>query len=393
MPAAHPDFLLPISDARAAECWPPRNGRPYNWKLSTQDAYHGEGSSFTEPFGQACRRLDYSYHRHPTTKRQVLQDAILHRVVEDHNHKNNDDVAHIQPPTRRPWLVLSAGPMGVGKSYALAKLFTAGYFSLDQFLKIYPDMIKAEIPEFSGYLRDNKETAATMLHGESSQMADILFQHALSTSLDMLVDGSLRNVDWYSDLITNQVRRQHPKYRIAILHVTANPQTIRERARLRARVSGRVVPTELLEESIRQVPISVRRLAALVDVTVTISNNEDEPIQLVATEFRGDNTTRVCSTLSWSDFAKLWQDNGEELVRDAPWTREKYQAQKDVADLVHCHMQQAWTDTTTQRTANAIWGAAYPNFCPRCTITCDDSLCGICVHQRHLCACDCCRGK
>ena len=379
-----PPWLSTLSDVVAADSWPPRSGAPYDWKLPTQEVYFEDGDDFTERFKNARCKLDYSYHRHPTTKRQLLQDAILSRVVQHQSEIGKKDPLDEAKSTRRPWLVFSAGPMGVGKSYVLSKLHSIGYFPLDQFLNIDPDMIKSEIPEFAGYLRENPETAATMLHAESTQMADILFQYALSSSLDMLVDGSLRDVEWYTYLISNQLRIDYPNYRIAILHVTAHPDTIRERARQRATISGRAVPIELLEESIEQVPKSVQRLAPLVDATYTISNNEDEPMRLLPMN-HGDGCSSVSSPpeMRWSDFAKSWQSDD---TASSPDTR----MMQECEHVMKCNMINAWTDKAKHASAKTIWGGAYPNFCPRCTLACDNN-CGVCIHRRHLCACEICR--
>lgn len=385
-----PRWLSTLSDVMAAESWPPRSGAPYDWRLPTQEVYFEDGDDFTDRFKNARGKLDYNYHRHPATKRQLLQDAILSRVVQHQSEIGKKELLDEAKSTRRPWLVFSAGPMGVGKSYVLSKLHSTGFFPLDQFLKIDPDMIKSEIPEFAGYLRENPETAATMLHAESTQMADILFQYALSASLDMLVDGSLRDVEWYTYLISNQLRTNYPNYRIAILHVTAHPDTIRERARERATISGRAVPTELLEESIEQVPKSVQRLAPLVDATYTISNNEGEPMRLIAMDHGaggamdhgdGGSPARPHSML-WSDFANAWQNDD---AAGNPDTRKEHECEH----LLTCNMIDAWTDTATQASAKAIWGGAYPNFCPRCTLACDTN-CGVCIHGRHVCACEIC---
>jgi Zeta toxin len=139
--------------------------------------------------------------------------------------------------------------MGVGKGYVLVQLKQIQVldFATDDYIKIDPDMIKTELPEMAGY---DYALAATMLHAESSQMADVLLEHGLVHSLNMIVDGSLRNVSYYQQLL-QRIRREFPLYRIAILHVTAHPDMIRSRAQNR---SGRAVPAALVEESIRQVP-------------------------------------------------------------------------------------------------------------------------------------------
>ena len=78
--------------------------------------------------------------------------------------------------------------MGAGKSHALLTLHGAGRFPLDAFVKVDPDMLKAELPEFKGYLAEDSASAATKLHRESTQMADVLFEHALIHGRDLLVE-------------------------------------------------------------------------------------------------------------------------------------------------------------------------------------------------------------
>ena len=151
--------------------------------------------------------------------------------------------------------------MGVGKGYVLSSLYNSNLFPLDNFLKIDPDMLKTELPEMSGYLQVDPATAATKVHRESTQMADILLEHALLDRSNILVDGSLRDVDYYRQLF--QRIRQDYDYRIAILLVTAEPDVIHKRARDRAEKTGRAVPEELINESIQQVPQSVKELTPL----------------------------------------------------------------------------------------------------------------------------------
>ena len=87
--------------------------------------------------------------------------------------------------------------MGVGKSHALLTLHNDGRFPLCAFQPIDPDKLKAELPEFKGYLLHDPESAATKLHRESTQMADVLMEHSLQRGAHVLVDGSLRDHAWH----------------------------------------------------------------------------------------------------------------------------------------------------------------------------------------------------
>jgi hypothetical protein len=180
--------------------------------------------------------------------------------------------------------------MGAGKGYVLSTLYKSGLFPLDGFLKIDPDMLKIELPEMSGYLRVDPESAATKIHRESTQMADVLFEHALLNLTPMLVDGSLRDVNYHRSLF-KRIRSDFSEFRIAIIHVTTNPRTIHERAKKRAERTGRAVPTELLDASIEQVPRSVKLLSPHADAVFEISNNDGSPLRLVT------------PGVTWDDFA------------------------------------------------------------------------------------------
>ena len=285
-----PDWVLQLPDEKASkpESWPPKSNYFFDWEnWSTSEAYHDPQLRESAPkFALARSRLDYSYHRNPAFTRQELQDAILSRVV-------SAAAAVVPSQQGRPWIVFSAGAMGVGKGYVLSTLYKSGLFPMDCFLKIDPDMLKVELPEMSGYLRVDRESAATKIHRESTQMADVLFEYALLNRTPMLVDGSLRDVDYHRSLF-KRIRSDFSEFKIAILHVTANSETIHERAKKRAEQTGRAVPKELLDASIEQVPRSVKLLMPHADIVFEISNDEGSPLHLVT------------PGVSWYDFARTW---------------------------------------------------------------------------------------
>lgn len=287
--------------------------------------------------------------------------------------------------------------MGVGKGYVLTQLHQAGVFPIQNFVKVDPDMIKSELPEMAGYLQAEKESAATKLHRESTQIADVLFEFALSKRLPILVDGSLRNVDYYQELF-ERIHRDAPSYRIAILHVTADREVIMDRAKRRAEKSGRVVPHDLLEESIKQVPQSVSILSKLADATHVIANNENKPLELVSSSYHdvvvssSDESSHdrldepiVSSNPTWEEFARQWKEEDDNATADAAAVERCPKIEMPI-----CHMATVFDCAESHTAANNIWAQAYPNFCARCALACDGQ-CGICIHGQHLCACSLCR--
>jgi len=350
-PAAEWAASLDMAVAPMLSHWPPAVERPYDWKASSSDNYwsgeqEGE-ASFTGEFAGARGKLDYSYHRNPVHSRQVLQDTIIKRVMSS----QNDESPAAASDKRRPWIVFTAGAMGVGKSYAMTTLYTQGLFPLGMFIKIDPDLIKAELPELRGYKSHDPPSAATNVHRESTQITDVLFEDGLMSGSDLLVDGSLRDLDWYS-LLMDRLRRDFPQYRIGILHIHAQRETILRRAERRGEASGRVVPRELLEDSIRQVPASVAALASKVDTVVTILNEDGKELEL-----EGD-------TCTWEAFCALWPNSG----------RCRTLSDKDLALYKSLSTDKRTSDTggtyslAALKAAQKLYRKAFPSTCTRCFV-------------------------
>lgn len=81
----------------------------------------------------------------------------------------------------------------------------------------------------------------------------------------------MKDADWYGGYF-ERLRKDYGNLRIAILHVTAPRDQVFERAKSRALVTGRIVPTQTLESSLRQVPRSVRKLAPHADFFCELDN-------------------------------------------------------------------------------------------------------------------------
>ena len=401
-----PEWVFTFDDqcATQKESWPPRNpAANFDWDQPSHEVYYDPSNDLefhTSDFKEARQKLDYSYHRNPVQPRQELQDVILSRVIQAAKEKVDNDAAgeskqetEITPNCRRPWMVFSAGTMAVGKGYVMSTLNDRGLFPLNDMVHIDPDMIKTELPEMTGYLDKDEESAATKVHRESTQMADILLEYALTCRYPTVVDGSLKDVEYYKSLMA-RIREEFPEYQLAILHVTASPDIIRARAKSRAEKTGRAIPTDLLEENIQQVPKSVAALAPYVDVTFTIANEDDQPIQLIRKRCQKDDIQRGHGNddqLGWKEFRETWSCNMDQCAEE----REKMIQQQLSAWCESqcpgiCQFSTCWKDSKCLESSKNAFTRAYPSACPRCTIGAD-LQCGICIHDKHRCYCTECR--
>lgn len=138
-----------------------------------------------------------------------------------------------------PWLVFTAGAMGAGKSYTMRNLVENGRFPLIAFITVDPDQIRQKLPEFHLYVDANPELAGALTHKEAGFIAEVLTLAGLQSGKNVMVDGSLRNAEWYKTYF-KRLRTDFPMLRLGIIHVTAPREAIYKRAAVR-KICGFVV--------------------------------------------------------------------------------------------------------------------------------------------------------
>ena len=214
----------------------------------------------------------------------------------------------------------SGNYQGAGKSHTIRGLAAKGVFPLQSYVAVDPDEIRQQFPEFHLYASLSPEKAGELTHKEAGYVTEIVTAAALQRGHNVLVDGSLRDADWYLGYF-ERLRRKYTNLKIAILHVTAPREAVFERARVcdyclsfsfillklcsslclslclknRAKVTGRVVPRETLEQSILQVPVSIKKLAPLADFFCELDNAPGSGEITIKTE-----------GVTWDSFRDVW---------------------------------------------------------------------------------------
>jgi predicted kinase len=265
--------------------------------ISSEQNHKADKAEFFGPFSHIRATLDYTYHSHYTRERQSLQDAIIKDMLDSAVIKDvNGDVC--TTPTE-PWIVFTAGAMGAGKSYTMNKLVEQGRYPLLAFVLVDPDEIRRHLPEFHIYVQQSPELAGELTRKEAGFITEILTLAGLQAGKNVMVDGSLRDSDWYGTYF-KRLKDEFPALQLAIIHVTAPREAIFQRAAVRlqselhipcsvstcfltytsfclshqqrALETGRVVPLETLEIALDQVPRSVKILAPMVTYFCELHN-------------------------------------------------------------------------------------------------------------------------
>lgn len=233
----------------------------FDWNVSTSEFYSAPlESGFHGGNIYVRKRLDYSYHSNYTEDRQHFQDELI---------KSN--VLLEGAASERPWYVLTSGPMGSGKGWVLGWMSANSILSLERVAKIDPDSFKLRMPEWSIYQHHSKSLAGTRTHSESSYIAEIAQHLAMDNNMDVWVDGSLRNSDWYENEL-QRIRQSYPHYRIAIVAISAPEEMIETNIKQRAIATGRDIPKEMRGMAVDK-GSGIDKLTHLVDLVASVRNN------------------------------------------------------------------------------------------------------------------------
>uniref|UniRef100_A0A7S2I1W7 Zeta toxin domain-containing protein n=1 Tax=Helicotheca tamesis TaxID=374047 RepID=A0A7S2I1W7_9STRA len=248
-------------------------------------------------FASIRSTLDYTYHGNYTQSRQILQDSIIESFLNtatiiDSSSPNSNHTC--TTPSSNPWIVFTAGAMGAGKSYTIKHLHSTNRFPLNSFVTVDPDDIRRHLPEFHLYAKHTPQYAGERTRKEAGYISEILTLVALQNGMNVLVDGSLRDYKWYTEYF-GSLRREYEEIQIGILHIIAPRDAVFERAEIRSKMTGRIVPRATLEEALEQVPKSIQILGPLSDFFAELNNSPDN-----------DDIELMTEGLSWDEFRRQW---------------------------------------------------------------------------------------
>lgn len=260
---------------------------------STEQYYQIDTSDFHGPYANVRSTLDYSYHSNYHPSRQILQDHIIEHYLNDIVVTGGNSGTHCSTKAHSPWIVFTAGAMGSGKTHTLRYLHEHQYFPLESFVVVDPDDIRRHLPEWALY---PPMIAGERTRKEVGYISEIMIHVALRHGKNVLVDGSLRDADWYQRHFAS-LRQLYPSLKIAILHVQASRENVLRRAMKRSIDTGRVVPLETLEHALECVPKSVRILAPHTDFFCEFNNDSTPSVPDIQILTPGVN---------WESFTRIW---------------------------------------------------------------------------------------
>ena len=276
----------------------------YDYSKSTAENYAQPNARLRREFFSTRAGLDYTYHTRYSLERQALQDEIIRSMLSyedmqrglpsrrselDRMARGGGAASRLRQP-ERPWAIFTAGCMGAGKTHVMCALDRHGLLPLPHFVRVDVDRIRELLPETQEYIRRDAKSAGHLTQQEAGLIAEVVSEEALSRGLNIWVDSSLRDADWWSTEL-QRVRRSYP-HKLAILRVDASWDRVQDRADRRAEITGRRIPLQVLKATFKRVPAAITQLRELVDEFIDINNNGEHPKLKASRDTRA--LIRVC---------------------------------------------------------------------------------------------------
>lgn len=212
---------------------------------------------------------NYSVQGQYTSERQKLHDQIVEELSAGYRAASD------------PLVIYLGGGTASGKS-TLSKMLVQSFLDEgESVIVIDSDEIKQKLPEYQDWLRRDANRAASIVHDESSDIANQLYDRCIAKNLNMIYDGTMKSAEKYNRLIT--VAKQNGYSVSAVLADVPLNEALR-RAEIRFQIEQRRVPDEVIRESHELVPATFHQLKDRLDSFYLYDTSKRYPIQFLVKE-------------------------------------------------------------------------------------------------------------
>lgn len=205
----------------------------------------------------------YNHETHSfTPDRAKLHRKIVQKFLDEgKSHKKVKGVA--------PTAIISMGGPASGKSTLLER-----FGDDSDYVRIDPDKIKSELPEYQEAKGQHMRAAAEMVHMESTVIANDLLTKTLKSKKNLMFDTTGAD----TTRLLNQIQKlRSAGYRIALVMPHVDRGEMLHRAKTRAETSGRWVPEAAIHDVHAKVVNGFGVIAQHVDTAYLYDNTGDVP--------------------------------------------------------------------------------------------------------------------
>ncbi|MFK4011747.1 zeta toxin family protein [Bacillus cereus] len=212
-------------------------------------------------------REKYVFNGEYTIERKLLHNEIIESFLKGQLQQEQE-----------PEAILLGGGSAAGKS-SIGELVIKGYkLQKQNMIWIDPDKIKEKIPEYQDAMEsediESMKQAAFLVHDESSDITMKLLKICMKRKLNFMYDGTMKNEVKYIKLI-QQLRQAG--FSIKAIIVDVSIKVALERSNMRFKVTGRLVPEHIIEESHMRVATTFSKIKDLIDCYTLYDNTGKKP--------------------------------------------------------------------------------------------------------------------
>lgn len=180
--------------------------------------------------------------------------ALHNRIIDDFTRGKKP-----APANRQKTAIVMMGGTASGKTSLVNDVLKD---RVGTFVNVNPDDVKEELPEWKVGLDASAEDTAFVLHEESSDIAEQVYNEAIDKGLNLVVDGTGKKADRH---IAKIQQLQKEGYHVTLLMPDIDTEVAVKRADRRAERTGRFVPHKIIRESHHLIPENFERIARASD--------------------------------------------------------------------------------------------------------------------------------
>jgi len=292
--------------------------------ISTEDLHCVDGDmqeNLNGPYAHIRKKIlaESDRYKNYTRQRQWLQNAIVDDFLD-----NIEDTNMCITPSE-PWMIFTVGARGAGKIHTIHDLVNTGRLPILSFVQVDPDSVGRRLPEFETY---DKELASDLTTKESSFITELLLLAAVQNGRNVVFDSSMKDSQWFLNLIQSIKSLDCTTFKFAVLHITAPNEIIFERAKKKAIETGREIKHGSILSSLAAIPASLEVIRPHVDFFCEIENAEAYSLKDGMTWDRFQDT--FSQTCAWKPGM-----NGKQKMEIITYTS------KEAEDIKTCSLQKA----------------------------------------------------
>lgn len=210
--------------------------------------------------GASDSTCGYLKRRNEWEHRQKYKHWVVDRLLSDSLSAISDS----------PICIITHGGIASGKTSLVDGLVKQGGNTLGAMLRIDLDLMKRSLPEFQFMHYGRMKLAAAFTQEESAMWAHHLLKKAIKRKMNVVFEGSQKEVTVISQKIAHMQERG---YLISVIAVHSTADEGVRRAEQRYKLGGRYVPPEFVRQSYQLCPASLPQLMGMVDLVQLFDNS------------------------------------------------------------------------------------------------------------------------